>query len=137
LRILYALVAGRHPVADEFFRRRLGPAPIAQEHHRVGPAHGDLALFIRRADAAVGADDRNFMARHGLADAAGPADADGSAGGEHEIALGLAIGLVDGEPQRLTAPGQGLRAQRLTGGRDRAQLERESADAACRRCAAS
>ena len=36
-----ALVAGGHPVADEFLARRLGPAPVFEEHHRVRPLHGD------------------------------------------------------------------------------------------------
>ena len=123
LRILRALVASRHPVADELGLRRLGLAPIVQEHHRVGPLHRDLPLLLRLADAAVGPDHRDLMARHRLADEARLDHANRGAGGEHEIALGLAVEFVDGEAERLAPPGERLGSERFSAGRHRAQLE--------------
>ena len=47
-----ALIAGRHPVADELLARRIGLAPVFQKHHRVGPQHRDLPDLARLASRA-------------------------------------------------------------------------------------
>jgi hypothetical protein len=97
-----ALVARRHPVADELSRRRLLVAPVFEEHHRIGPRHRDLP-FLARPAAAVRADDRDVMARHRQADRARAANADDAAGTQHEIAFGLAVEFVDRDAERLAA----------------------------------
>ncbi len=66
-----ALVAGRHPVADEFVARRFRLAPVFQEHHRIRPFDRDLAELAGLAHATVGADHRDGVPRHRLADRAG------------------------------------------------------------------
>src|SRR5262247_35492 len=89
-----ALVARRHPVADELVARGVGLAPIFQEHHGIGPRDRDLTELARRATRAVRPDHRDAMAGHRLADGTGPRHPDGGAGGQHQIALGLAVELV-------------------------------------------
>src|ERR1043165_5381340 len=116
-----ALVAGRHPVADEFLARRITATPITKKHHRIWPFHGDLAELARRAKRAVAADHRDRVAGHRLADRAGAAHAERSAAREHEIAFGLAIELVDDEAKRRLAPFERLGPERFTAGAHRAQ----------------
>ena len=128
-----ALVAGGHPVADELVARRRRLAPIFEEHHRVGPLHRDLANFADFQRLAIFADHRHPMARDRLADGAGLEHAELRAGAEHQIAFGLAVELVDEEPEGLLAPLQRLDAERLATGSDAAQFEIVAAARARRR----
>src|SRR5262249_23692334 len=116
-----ALVAGRHPVADELVPRRVLAPPVAQEHHRIGPTHRDLAEFAGRPQPGIAPDPRDRVAGHPLADRAGPSHADRAAAREHEIAFGLAVELVDHEAERRLAPLERLGAERLAAGADRTQ----------------
>ena len=47
LRVLPGQVAGERPVADELLPRGGLVVPVAQEHHGIGPAHGDLPDLVR------------------------------------------------------------------------------------------
>src|SRR2546429_1281043 len=71
VRVDDTLIARGHPLADEFFARRIGLAPILQEHHRIRPLDRDLADLARRALGAVRANDRNAVPGHRFADGAG------------------------------------------------------------------
>ena len=118
-----ALVAGGHPVADELLARGLRPAPIFQEHHRVGPLHRDLPDLARLHRLAVAVDHRHHVPRHRLAHGARLEHAQLRAGAEHQIAFGLAVELVDGQPERRLAPFQRLEPERLAAGGHAAQLD--------------
>src|SRR5205085_7788379 len=87
-------------------------APVFQEHHGVRPPHGDLTQFARIRARAIGADHRDVMARYRLADRAWLRHADHRTRRQHQIAFGLAVELVDGEPERLAAPRVGLGSER-------------------------
>src|SRR5215471_14484223 len=76
VRIGDALIAGRHPVADEFFTRGVGLAPILQEHHRVGPLDCDLPELTGRALRTIGADYRDRVPGHRLPHGAEPRNVD-------------------------------------------------------------
>src|SRR5262249_57147728 len=102
------LVAGRHPVADEFVARRVRTLPVFEEHHRVGPAHRDLAEFAGRRRHSVRPDHRDVMAGYRPADGAGTRDAQHGAGRKHEVALALTVELVDDEAAGRAAPLVGL-----------------------------
>ena len=117
-----ALVARGHPVPDELLRSCFLASPILQEHDRVRPLHRDLAELARGRGRAVGADHRDAMARHRLADRARARDPDRSAGREHEVAFRLAVELVDDETQGGPAPLERLDAERFAAGTKRAQL---------------
>ena len=123
LRVHDALIARGHPVTDEFFSSRIGAVPISEKHHRIGTFDSNLAEFTGGSDGAVGVDDRNVVAGDGFADGACAADADGGAGGDDEIALGLAVGLVDAEAKFGLAPGEGFSAEGFTRGGDGAERE--------------
>src|SRR5581483_1157611 len=99
-----SLIAGDHPVADEFLARRLRPLPVFQEHHRVGPLHRNLPDLAEAHRIALAIDDADHVARHWLADGARPRDADGVARRENEIAFGLTVEFVDHQAERLLAP---------------------------------
>src|SRR5690606_20512107 len=116
--VLDALIAGDHPVADEFLFRRFRVLPVFEEHHRVGPAHGDLARLAGLHLAAFGVDHRDLVAGHRLADGAAAADAERGAGGENEVALGLAVGLVYRQAELFPRPVIGFAAERFAGRAD-------------------
>src|SRR4051812_37345831 len=67
----HALIAGRHPVTDEFRVGRFLVAPVLQEHHRVRPLDRDLAGLAGIAHTAVRPDHRHIVPWHRLADRAG------------------------------------------------------------------
>src|SRR5262249_54253071 len=120
VRVDDALIARRHPLADEFFARGVALAPILQEHHRVGALDRDLTELVGGAGRAVRPDHRDAMAGHWLADRARPRNIDRRAGGQHQVAFGLAVELVDGDAERRLAPFVGLGPERLAARADRA-----------------
>src|SRR5262249_56594691 len=63
-----ALIAGRHPVADELVARRFRIAPVFKKHHGIRPFHRDLAGLTGPQLIAVIVDDRDRMSGNGLAD---------------------------------------------------------------------
>jgi hypothetical protein len=68
----HALIAGRHPVADELVARRIRPLPVFQKHHRIGPLHRDLSDLARLDRIAHIVDDRDVVSRRRLTHRAGP-----------------------------------------------------------------
>src|SRR5262245_63980320 len=74
-----ALVAGRHPLADEFIAGGLGVAPIFEEHHRIGALYRDLPGFTGFQRISRGIDNRDGMAGDRPADGARFRDADRTA----------------------------------------------------------
>src|SRR5581483_6443310 len=116
--VALALIARRHPVADELVACCVRPLPVFEKHHGIGALHRDLAELAGLASAAVIANDRDGVPRHRLSDRARLRDADLGAVREHEVAFGLAVEFVDGETQSLAAPAVSLFAERLAAGAD-------------------
>src|SRR5262249_30878186 len=94
-----------------------------QKHHGIGPPYGDLSDFAGAARCTARPDHPDHMARNRLAYGARPADADGRAGTDHEVAFGLAGELVDDKPKRRLAPFIGLGTERLAARTDGAQAK--------------
>ncbi len=102
--IALAHVAGQQPVADEFGACGLGVVPVVEEHHRIGPANGDLAdLAVRHL---VARRDRRFRhrGRERRAHRARMDRHERRAIADHEIAFGLAVELVDRDAERRRGP---------------------------------
>ena len=122
-----ALVAGQHPVADELLRRRFRVLPVFEEHHRIRPAHRDLACLSRLQHPAAIVDDRDVVPRNRLADRPAAAHPDRCAGRQDEIAFRLAVEFVDRDAEFLARPVIGLAPERLAAGADRPDRQVEAA----------
>jgi competence protein ComEC len=119
-----ALVAGDQPVADVLRARRVLAAPVAEEHHGVGPAHGDGADLAVAELRAVGVHDGDGVARHRLAHGTGAEHAETGAGFDHQVAFGLAVDLVDRQAERPLRPLLKPAPHRLAAGEQAAQAHR-------------
>ena len=120
--VAIAAVAGQQPVAGKFGPRRLRIVPVLQEHHRVRPAHRDIAFHAVRQRVALVVDDADAVAGDGATHRPGAHLHDAGAVADHQVAFGLAIEFVDGQAEGLASPVQQLRAQRLAARPDGAQL---------------
>ena len=112
-----AQIAAHQPVAAELRRGRRLVAPVAQEHDGVGPPVRDAPQFARGQLLARLVDDAHGVAGDG---GAHPPRADLRKGGavpDHQVALGLAVELVDGEAEGAAAPFDQVFAQALAAAR--------------------
>jgi hypothetical protein len=91
-------------------------APVFEEHHRIRAADRDLALNARRQFVAVVVDDRDAVSGDRLAHGTGTHDSECRAGRQDEVALGLAVELVDRQAEIVAAPLERLAAERLAAG---------------------
>src|SRR6185503_6836944 len=119
--VAHAEVAADQPVAAEL---RLGGRlvlPVTEEHHRIRPPVGDAAHLPRGQLAAALVDDADGVPGNGGAGPARPYRRQRRSVADDEVALGLAVELVDGEPERAAAPLDQVLAQALASGGEAAQ----------------
>ena len=119
-------VAGEVPVAQEGGLRLLWKLPVAGEQGRRPAADGEVALDAGRKLVALVVDDRDVVAGERAAERAGL----GSTVGEmrhHDVRLGLAVAVVDGQAPALLEHGDDLWIEEVPGRDETAEPRRAEA----------
>ena len=97
-------VTGDQPVADVFFTRGLCVVPIAQEGDGVWVANGDGAGFAVGQKISGGVDNSDVVSGYGATHRPWADVHDRGAIADDEVAFGLAVKLIDVEPEGFLSP---------------------------------
>ena len=124
--ILQRDVAGQQPTASKSRRCRRRIIPVAEKHDRVRPLNRDDAGLAGRQHLARPRHNRDPVSRDRPAHRAWPHRVKRTTVADQQIGLGLAVELVDPDPERLIRPGEDILAERLAATRHRAQIEAEA-----------
>ena len=116
-------VAGEVPAVPEDRVGLLGRVPVAGEQRGRSPDQREVALDAVRTDVTRLVDHGDVVPGRGQAHRARPDRRAGRVGDEQRV-LGLAVAVVDGQPERVLEARDHLRVQRLAG-RDRVAEPRE------------
>ena len=119
-------IAGQQPVAEKFFFGRVGRIQIFKQHDRMWTFACHLALDAGRTDRAFFIDDSGDGAWCGPTHRAGFDRHYTAVVGENEIALGLAVHLVDANAEFTLRPFKDLGTDRFAAGSDDPQFELEA-----------